>query len=309
MNWLILISVEQKRELRRCLAGFITEDEPLAPKTTFKTGGAAAVYLQPETVAELILTVRTLTELELDFQLLGGGTNMLIADKGIREKVVISLTRSFKGYEIVGSDKYSVMVRAEGGVQLAALIRLSVTGGYGGLENMAGIPGTLGGALAMNAGAYGSTIYDNISALSVLHNGELCWRQAAELKPNYRDGGLEVNDIVVAAYFILPRQSVPEIVEKVTEIRRQRRQRLPSGAHAGSVFKNPSGDFAGRMLDEVGCKGMRCGGARVADEHANVIVAESGATSRDITDLMEKMRALVNRRYGVILESEIRLVS
>ncbi|MCK5681292.1 UDP-N-acetylmuramate dehydrogenase [bacterium] len=304
-----MIRTEQKHELRQRLSEFMTEEEPLAPKTAFKTGGAAAIYLQPADLTELLLAVKTLAELKLGFLILGGGRNLLIADDGIRNKVVISLSRGFMDYEIVGSDKHSVMIRAEAGVSLAALVNLSGVGGYGGLENLAGMPGSLGGAIAMNAGAFGSTIFDHLAALWVLHDGGLCWRSPASLNPGYRDGGLGGQDIVVAAYLILPRKPVQEIVAKVNEIRSQRWRRLPQGAHAGSVFKNPDGNFAGRLLESAGCKGLRCGGAKVAVEHANVIVAEDTATSQDIIDLMESMQASVRQHCGTILQPEIRVFS
>jgi UDP-N-acetylmuramate dehydrogenase len=302
-----LINAEQKNELKRSLAGFLGEDEPLAPKTAFKTGGAAAIYLQPANLSELELAIKTLTRLELKFLVLGGGSNLLIADAGIRDRVVISLERGFKSYEIVGSDSASVMIRAAAGVRLATLIQLGAVGGYSGWESLAGIPGTLGGALAMNAGAYGTTIYDYVSAVRVLRGAELIWLPRAELKPVYRDGGLAGSDIIVATYFLLPRTNSQNVAARAAEIRQQRRQRLPPGRHAGSVFKNPAGDFAGRLLDKAGCKGLRCGGAQVSDQHANVIVAEKDATSSDITDLIAEMRDRVERHFGTVLEPEIRM--
>ena len=304
-----MISKEQKRELRHNLAGIFLEDEPLAAKTTFKTGGPAEIFIQPESRYDLLRAVKVLNRLEIEFFLLGGGSNLLIADQGIRGKAVISLSRDFQDYTLIGSDKHSVIVRAEAGVSLAALIRLGVIGGYSGLEKLIGIPGTLGGALAMNAGAYGATIYDKLTALALIRNGEMSWVAAADLNPSYRDGGLSAKDIVVAAYFHLPRKTRTEIAATVAKTRQQRRQRLPRGAHAGSIFKNPPADFAGRLLEEAGCKGMSCGGARVAAEHANVIVAASETTSQDIIDLMEKMQDLVKKSFDVTLEPEIRVVS
>ncbi len=302
-----LKNAEQKSELKHALAGFLVENEPLAPKTAFKTGGSAAIYLQPKNLSELVLAVKTLTWLELKFLVMGGGSNLLVADAGINDKAVISLAWGFKGYEIVGSDSDSVMIRAGSGVRLAALIQLSLVGGYRGWENLAGIPGTLGEALAMNAGAHGATIYDYVSAVRVLRGTELIWLTRAELKPVYRNGGLAGQDIVVAAYFHLPRTTSCEVAVRVTEIKQQRRQRLPPGRHAGSVFKNPAGDFAARLLDKAGCKGLRSGGAQVSEQHANVIVVEKDATTRDITDLMAEMRDRVEQSFGIVLEPEIRM--
>lgn len=304
-----MISCEQKRELRRNLAEFLYEDEPLAAKTTLKTGGPAEIFIQPVNLTELQQVLKVLADIELGFLLLGGGSNMLVADQGVRGKAVISLGRGFKEFTISGADKYSVMVRAGAGMPLTGLIRTAVIGGYSGLEKLTGIPGTLGGALAMNAGAYGSTIYDKLTALVLIKNGVMSWVAATDLNPVYRDGGLSDNDIVVAAYFHLQRKLAAEIAVSAAEIRQLRRQYMPKGASAGSVFKNPSGDFAGRLLEEAGCKGLTCGGARVASEHANVIVAEKYAKSQDIIDLMGKMHALVRKKFNVDLEPEIKVVS
>ncbi len=304
-----MISKEQQKELRRRLAGFLTEEKPLAAKTAFKVGGCAAFYLQPKSLPDLELVLRTLAELELKFLVLGAGCNILVADEGVLDRVVISLDQGFAEIEIMGSDSWSVMLRAESGVRLSRLIRLSADEGYSGFEKLASIPGTVGGALAMNAGAYGGTIYDSLAALQIMEKGSLSWRSAARLHPAYRDGGLSVEQVVVAAYFLLERKSSSEITATIKEIKELRQQRLPRGDHAGSVFKNPVGDFAGRLLDEAGCKGMRCGGASVSKEHANVIVADKGTQADDVLTLMENMRTLIRDRHGINLESEIRVFS
>jgi UDP-N-acetylmuramate dehydrogenase len=304
-----LISKEQQKELRRRLAGFLTEEEPLAAKTAFKVGGSAVFYLQPKSLPDLELALRTLAELGLKFLVLGAGCNVLVADEGVLDRVVISLSQGFGHFEVVGSDSWSVMLRAESGVRLSRLIRLSADEGYSGFEKLTSIPGTVGGALAMNAGAYGGTIYDSLAALQIMEKGSLSWRSAACLHPTYRDGGLSAEQVVVAAYFLLERKSPSEITTTINEIKELRQQRLPRGDHAGSVFKNPVGDFAGRLLDEAGCKGMRCGGAFVSEKHANVIVADKGTQADDVLTLMGKMRTLVQDRHGINLESEIRIFS
>ncbi len=302
-----MIKPEQKSALKNELGGFMFENEALAPKTALKTGGPAAVFLQPRTLTELELALKNLTRLGLEFMILGGGSNLLIADGGIQDRVVISLDQGFQDYKIIGSDNDSVMIQAGSAVRLAALVQLSLTGGYSGWENLAGIPGTLGGALAMNAGAYGVTIYDYLSRVSLWRGTELLCLARAELNPVYRNGGLKDNDIVIKAWFHLPRTDAGKVAEKIAEINHKRRQRLPAGRNAGSVFKNPAGDYAARLLDKAGCKGLTCGGAQVAAQHANVIVAEKGAHSQDIKELMVKMQERVRQRFGVVLEPEIRI--
>ncbi len=304
-----MISQEQKKELRRRVPGFLTEEEPLALKTAYKIGGAAALYLQPESVEDLKLALQTLAELELSFMVLGGGRNILITDVGVQSQVVISLEKGFGNLEIIGADSWSVMLRVESGVRFSQLIKLSSSEGYGGFEKLAGIPGTVGGALVMNAGAYGSTIYDCLAALQIMEKGRLIWRQGSQIKPEYRDGGLLSGQVVVAAYFLLEKKDPGEIKGLIAEIKGLREKRLPGGAHAGSVFKNPAGDYAGRLLEESGCKGLRSGGAYVSEEHANVIVAENDAQAADIIALMDKMRLRVRDRYAIELESEIKIFS
>ncbi len=304
-----MISQEQEKELRGRLFGFLTEEEPLAPKTAYKVGGAAAFYLQPESVEDLKLALQTLMELELPFVILGGGWNVLIGDAGIRSQVVITLGKGFGNLELVGADTWSVMLRVESGVRLSKLIKLSAAEGYAGLEKLVGIPGTVGGALAMNAGAYGSTIYDCLAALQIMEKGDLSWLKASQIKTAYRDGGLLPEQVVVAAYFLLEKKEPGLIAKMLTKVKGLREKRLPSGAHAGSVFKNPQGDYAGRLLEEAGCKGMRSGGAYVSGEHANVIVAESGSRAVDIITLMENMRLRVRDRYALELEAEIKIFS
>ncbi len=304
-----MINEEQKNELRCRLAGFLIEEEPLALKTAFKIGGAAAFYLQPESLEELELALQTLVELELQFLILGGGYNILVGDAGVRDQVVIGLGKGFGQLEIVGADSWSVMLRVECGVHLSQLVKLSEVEGYGGLEKLAGIPGTVGGALAMNAGAYGVTIYDCLAALQIMEKAGLVWLSASRLKPAYRDGGLSSEQVVVAAYFLLGRRAPHEVAKTIVEVKELRWQRLPRGAHGGSIFKNPTGDFAGRLLDESGCKGMRCGGAYVSGEHANVIVADQGSRADEVRALMKSMQARVRDRYGVNLEPEIKIYS
>ncbi|MBN2706782.1 MAG: UDP-N-acetylmuramate dehydrogenase [Deltaproteobacteria bacterium] len=304
-----MISAAQKKELRRRLSGFLHEEVPLAPKTAYRAGGSAAFFVQPQSLTELSLALSTLAELELQFVVLGEGWNTLVADAGIRNQVVVSLGAGLDAVEVLGRDQWVVMLRVEAGVHLSRLLRLSAAEGFGGLEKMAGIPGSVGGAIAMNAGAYGTTVYDCLAGLELMAKGELQWLRSSRLKPLYRDGGLSPEQVVVAAYFLLECQA-PEVVrETIAEIMKLRGRRLPPGAHAGSVFRNPVGDYAGRLLEESGCKGMRRGKAFVSAEHANVIVADDGVRATDIIDLIEEVRRRVQDRCGIRLETEIKIYS
>ena len=300
---------EQLEILRRELGDILREDEPLADKTAYRTGGEALCYIEPGDLKQLCRAQSLLYELGLEFVVLGGGSNILVVEEGVRERVVLSLRKGFAGLDTVGGDQWSGTVRVESGVKLSRLVRYCTERGFAGLERLAGIPGTVGGAVAMNAGAYGQTIGDCLAALQTVIAGNLGWRGSGTLKRGYRDGGLETQEVVVAAYFICERRNRIEFEETVAEITALRRRRLPAGVHAGSVFKNPEGDFAGRLLEKAGCKGMSCGGARVAEKHANVIVAERGVTPSDIMILVERMRNRVYEQFNISLETEIRVLS
>ena len=303
-----MLDQEKIATLRRCLGEMVREEEPLAPYTAYRTGGPAACFLEPRDLEELKRGLLLLERLELDYVVMGGGSNLLVAEEGVRERVVVSLKKGFTGLMLVARDAWSATVRVESGVKLARLVSFCAEQGFAGCERLAGIPGTVGGALAMNAGAYGQTISDCLAALQVMVAGHLVWRPRGRLQPAYRDGGLGAREVVVAAYLLFERRSPLELQETVAEITTLRR-RLPSGRHAGSVFKNPPGDHAGRLLEAAGCKEMRQGKAYVSRAHANVIVAEPGARSAEVMTLIERMRRRVKEQSGVLLETEVRIFS
>ncbi|HDS15186.1 MAG TPA: UDP-N-acetylmuramate dehydrogenase [Proteobacteria bacterium] len=298
---------EEKAKLLRCsLSGLLAENEALAARTAYRIGGPAAFFLHPRNPVELELALRVLAELEIEYLVLGGGYNVLVADAGIRDRVVISLGEGFAELEMVGGDAAAVLLRVGAGVSLARLVSLAESEGLAGFAGLAGIPGTVGGAVAMNAGAWGATIYDCLAALQLLTREGPVWRASGALRPGYRDGGLALGEIVVAAYFLAPKGISAEICAAADECRRRRRERLPAGNHAGSVFKNPPGDYAGRLLDAAGCRGLVSGGAQISWQHANVIVAGPEARAADVRDLMALARRRVRKNSGIELEAEIK---
>ncbi len=305
----VLLTPEKIDDLGRRLGDIVRREEPLAPRTAYRTGGDAACFLEPRSLEELQQALLQLDRLDLDLVVLGGGTNFLAADEGVRKSVVISLEEGFAGLETIAKDRWSATVRVESGVKLSRLVGYCAEQGFAGCERLAGIPGTVGGALAMNAGAYGQTVSDCLAALQVVVAGHLVWCSRRRLRPTYRDGGLDPRQVVVAAYFLFERRSSKELQETVAEIAALRRRRLPAGRHCGSVFKNPPGDYAGRLLEAAGCKQMNCGKARVSGAHANVIVAEPGACAGEIMELIERMRQRVKEHSGVALERELRIFS
>ncbi len=295
-------------ELRRELGGFLKENEPLASRTAWGCGGPAALFLEPADLAELGRAQRRLCALGIDYLVIGGGRNLLVADAGIRKKAVFSLLAGFQGLELVGGDERAGLVRVESGVALARLVRFCGERGLAGCERLAGIPGSVGGAVAMNAGAYGQEIGDHLAALEVMVAGRCDWRPRTALRLGYRTGGLDPAEIVVAAWFLWPRGEPEALLAAAAEVRAERVRKLPAGRHAGSVFKNPPGDYAGRLLAEAGCRGLRRGRAQVAAEHANVIIVDPGVRAAEILALMEEMRRRVRERFGVELETEIKFL-
>jgi UDP-N-acetylmuramate dehydrogenase len=304
-----LISAACRQELRRRFGAFLKENEPLAPRTAWRTGGSAAILLEPPESAALAEVQKSLGELGLDYVVIGGGRNLLVVDEGVRERVIISLLPGFQEMALLGGNQEAGLVRAESGVSLPRLIRFCVEQGLSGYERLVGIPGSVGGAVAMNAGAYGQSFSEHLVALEVMRDGEREWRPASLLRAGYRDGGLAPQEVVVAAWMLCPRREPTELAEEAARVREKRAAKMPLGNHAGSVFKNPPGDFAGRLLEAAGCKEMVCGRARVAREHANVIVVGPGVRAAEVMGLIQEMRKRVEERFGVCLETEIRVVS
>lgn len=294
--------------IRQELAGLLMENQPLAPRTSLRIGGPAALLLEPANEAELIKVVDTLTRAGVDWLVLGGGSNLLVADEGIAARAVISLGAGFSLVEKLGDDRQSVLLRAGAALSLQALLAFAARHEAAGLENLQGVPGTLGGALAMNAGAWGTSVSDFLAALILVDENGRHHRGAAQLRPAYRDGGLEAKEIITGAYFLLPRDNQENIRQQGCQARARRR--VPAGLSAGSVFKNPaSGPPAGRLLDEAGCRGLKLERARVSADHANVILVENGARARDVLQLMRIMQEKVKARFAIDLEPEIRILS
>mgnify|MGYP001481644996 CR=1 FL=1 len=289
-------------ELRRLSVGTILENERLAPYTTWKIGGPADALVVPSGKAELALTLRTLRRLGVPWMILGRGSNLLVSDRGVRGAVIklgdaFDYVR-FEGERVVAGGAYS-------------LIKLSVmTGkeGLTGLEFAGGIPGTVGGAVFMNAGAHASDISRIlISAEVVLEDGELAVWTRDDLEFSYRHSKLqETKAVVTEAAFQLAYGDRREIAAAMAAYkdRRMRTQPLKMQS-AGSVFRNPPGDHAARLIEAAGLKGLRVGGAEVSEIHANFIVNTGNATAEDVLTLIEIIQRTVEERTGIRLVPEV----
>lgn len=285
-------------------AGLVVEGVPLGPLTTYKYGGPARWYAEVATTTDLgeVLAARLVDG--ADLLMLGRGSNLLVADAGYRG-IVVRLAGDFAAMSI-GTDG---TVTAGGAVSLPMLARQASKAGRGGLEWYVGIPGSVGGALVMNAGGHGSDTGEWLLDAEVMdaETATVTTRDVAALDLSYRHSNLTDTDIVLSARYRSIDRDPVESEAFLRDITRWRREHQPGGTlNAGSVFKNPPGDAAGRIIDAVGLKGYRCGGAAVSDRHANFFVADQGASAQDIYDLVWAVRRRVGESLGVWLEPEIR---
>jgi UDP-N-acetylmuramate dehydrogenase len=289
--------------LRARLGERVRVGEPLARHTSFRIGGPADVLVLPDTPDELADVVRVAGSHGVRVTLLGGGSNVLVGDGGMRG-VIVKLGRGFARvtWEADG------IVRAGAAVQLGRLARAAVARGLRGLEYAEGIPGTVGGAVFMNSGAYGGEVAGAIHSVEGVGpaGGTVA---ATALGFRYRRTDLPPGFVVTAARFRLRRDAAGVAGRRMTEVRDQRIAAQPQGkANAGSIFKNPKGEVAGRLIDAAGLKGARAGRARISERHANFIVNEGGARAVDVKALMDLAQRVVWERSGVWLEPEVQLV-
>ncbi|MFD0715140.1 UDP-N-acetylmuramate dehydrogenase [Paenibacillus sp. GCM10027626] len=292
-------------ELERAQVGEILLNKPLSDYTTWKIGGPADVLVSPEGKEELAELVRLIHKHNVPWTNLGRGSNMLVADKGIRGVVI----RPGKQFDYAQFDGTTVHAGAA-----YSFVKLSVMAGkegLTGLEFAGGIPGSVGGAVYMNAGAHGSDVARIFkSADIVLETGELVQYKAEDMKFSYRHTVLqEQRGIVVSATFELQKGERKQIASAMASLKARRLDTQPlKMATAGSVFRNPPNDYAARLIEESGLKGMRCGGAEVSTQHANFIVNTGQAKAEDVLTLMATIQRIVKERYGIELVPEVLVV-
>ena len=278
---------------------------PLAPLTTFRIGGPASLYLELESAHDLSAVARAVNENEIPFVVIGKGSNLLVSDEGF-PGLVVRLGRSYRWAAREGE-----LLKAGGAMPLPALAGVALTHELGGLEFGVAIPASVGGSVWMNAGAHGHSLDEVLDSIEVFDIARAEGRaiSASEAGFSYRSSALPDPSVVVAAGFRLRPAQSEEIRGKMEEARAWRRATQPlAEPNCGSVFKNPPGDHAARLIEEAGGKGLAVGGARVSEKHSNFIVAGPGATAADVLGLMELLRERVGSRFGVELEAEVRMV-
>lgn len=277
-------------------------NEPMSGHTSFKLGGPADVMVLPKTQEEILSVLKTVDSKELF--VMGRGTNLLVTRKGIRG-VVMKIADNFSGVEIVGT--HAVV---KSGTQLSALVRQICGEALGGIEFLSGIPGTLGGAVAMNAGAYGGEIKDFVEEVTLATKSGIIVLRAQEMKFSYRRSIIsDLPVVVVSAKMCLECCDPDESRCRQRELNVKRREKQPlEYPSAGSTFKRPSGYYAGALIQEAGLKGFSVGGAQVSEKHAGFVINTGDATPEDVISLIKEVQRIVKEKSGVSLETEVKVV-
>ena len=277
-------------------------NEPLKNHTTFRIGGPAAYFAEAENITELQKLYRFSVNKKHPFIILGGGSNVLFGDKGV-DGIVVKLSGDFCGHRFRGETLY-----AGAGTRLAVIVNDCAEKGFSGLEGLAGIPGTVGGALISNAGTSAGWIEDSLKSAEIMSASGKVRRMAREkIKFFYRGSGLE-GKMVLGAVFHLKKAQKNDILNKIAGLLRRREETQPLGTwNAGSVFKNPPEDSAGRLIEACGLKGLKFGGAEISQKHANFIVNTGNAKASDVRTLIAAVHRKVKEKFGIELELEIKL--
>lgn len=299
-----------KQQLREANIQY-KENEQLSAHCTFKIGGPADLFLQPKDQNQLCAAVRLCKEAKVKYYLLGNGSNVLFEDAGFRGAVIdVSAEEGGTGPVICSNaDGESLTVCA--GMKLADLCRFALQHSCTGLEFAYGIPGTVGGAVYMNAGAYGGEIKDVLEHVSYMNaDGEVVEAEASELDLSYRHSIFEENGgCILRAVFRLQKGNPEAIKARMNELMGKRIEKQPlDKPSAGSTFKRPVGAFAAALIDQCGLRGYRHGGAAVSDKHCGFVVNLGGATCADVLALCDEVCAIVKEKTGFALEKEIRVV-
>ena len=283
----------------------LIENESMSRHTTFKIGGDADMFVSVESIDELIALIRLAKEKNVEYTVIGNGSNLLVGDRGIRG-LVIEIGQGLAGYEIRGN-----VIYAEAGILLKKLASVAASESLSGLEEVSGVPGTLGGGIFMNAGAYGGELKDTVTKVTYVDcNGELHKIDSSECDFVYRKSVFSSGGkFIVSAELELKKGDRDEIAGKMAEYTKRRREKQPiSYPSAGSTFKRPEGYFAGTLIQDAGLKGYRCGGAEVSELHAGFVINCGNATAQDVIDVIEHTKETVLEKFGVELEPEVRFL-
>ncbi len=281
-------------------------NEPMSKHTTLRVGGNAKVFLTPSSYDEVSSIVKLLRDENIKFFVIGKGSNLLVKDEGF-DGVIIKISNKLSEIKLIENNQIYV----EAGCTFRKLSRLALSNELEGLEYADGIPGTVGGAIAMNAGAYGGEIKDSIVYATVLdENGNIIKLSNEELKLSYRKSIVDEKDIIILnAVFKLKKGTLQNIKENMEDFAKRRKLNQPiDKLSAGSTFKRPINNYAGKLIEDCGLKGYSIGGAVVSTKHSGFIVNEDNASAKDILDLINYVKKLVFQKFGVELELEVKVI-
>ncbi|HIV85384.1 MAG TPA: UDP-N-acetylmuramate dehydrogenase [Candidatus Monoglobus merdigallinarum] len=286
-------------------SGNAKQNEPMSAHTTFRIGGAADMYFTPGSADEIARLVKLLRQHSVPCYIIGNGSNLLVGDKGIRGAVV-EIGRGFGDISVSGS-----VVTAQSGVLLSKLSNFAASKGLSGLEFASGIPGSLGGAVYMNAGAYGGEMKDVVTRVVYLSDEcEVCELSADECCFDYRRSFFsDKNCVILAAEMQLKERDTEAIRADMRELSAKRTAKQPvDKPSAGSTFKRPAGGFAAALIEQAGLKGFSVGGAMVSDKHSGFVINNGGATAEDVVRLIEHIKEKVMEVHGIELQTEVKLI-
>ena len=285
--------------------GKVLMEEPMSRHTSFQIGGPADLFVQPATGEEVREAIRLAKKVQVPFFVVGNGSNLLVSDDGFRG-MILQIGRNLQEITVEGNE-----IHAEAGALLSRVARTALEHGLTGMEFAAGIPGSLGGAVAMNAGAYGGEMKDILTEVEVLTpEGERKVLTLDELELAYRHSCIfEKNYIVLSAHLHLGEGDKDAIRNRMDELARARREKQPlEFPSAGSTFKRPEGYFAGKLIQDAGLKGYTVGGAQVSEKHSGFVVNCGGATADEVLFLIRQVQKKVKDQFGVTMEPEVRMV-
>jgi UDP-N-acetylmuramate dehydrogenase len=307
-----VITPSQIQALQSFFGSKLMKDELMSRHSVMQVGGPADYLVSAENVQDLEAYICFLWEEKIPFFLLGGGSNTLISDAGIREMVLINQAREIK---FLDSDDQFPRIWAESGASFGSLARRAASKGWSGLEWASGIPGTVGGAVVNNAGAFGSNVAESLEMAEILHpSGDSIQRSAWSVEQfgyAYRSSVIKSGEkqaVVLSATFKMNRSTPDAVKAKISAIAEKRQASQPAGASLGSMFKNPPGDFAGRLIEESGLKGARVGDVEISSVHGNFFLNKGKATAAEIASMIALVRDKVHEKFDVELELEIQFI-
>lgn len=285
--------------------GMVLTDEPMKKHTSFKIGGPADVFVVPGTIEELANSIKLCKEEGFDYFVMGNGSNLVVRDKGIRG-VVIKISEYLSQVKVEGTK-----IIAEAGALLSVVSKAALKHSLSGLEFASGIPGSIGGAIAMNAGAYGGEMKDVVTKVLCLDaDGNFVEYENKDMRFGYRKSRVQdENLIVVQVEMELKEGKYEDIKAYMDELTEKRTSKQPLNLpSAGSVFKRPEGHFAGKLIEDAGLKGLRLGDAQVSEKHSGFIVNVGEAAGRDVINLIKVVQKTVSDKFGVKLETEVKIL-